>query len=376
MRLNADIAAAVVNNHDSPTAEFTSNPDAPFPEQAMTQAIKAAVSADGGHFLDATALGLALLGDALAGNMILLGYAWQMGLLPLQRDSLEQAIRLNGVAVEANLQAFLWGRRFVDQPDRVAALAGLGPKTVAVMAAQSLDEVVNYRYGELVAYQNQTYAERYLALVNEVRRAETNLLDRQGDASSKRNSDDVELALTDKVARYYFKLLAYKDEYEVARFYTNGEFQQALAKQFDGKLRLRFHLAPPLLARRDPDSGHLIKREFGGWMLPVFKVLAKFKFLRGTAVDPFGYSVERKMERQLIADYEQQIAHLLGNLTPEKLPLAVELAGLPHFIRGYGHVKEANVKTVQRRAFDVMKKFNSEQLQVVNVHQPHVVREH
>ncbi len=384
-RLNADVAAAVVNNHDAPTAEFTSNPDAPFPEQAMTQAIEAAVSAGGGHFLDATALGLALLGDALAGNMILLGYAWQKGLLPLQRDSLEQAIRLNGVAVEANLQAFLWGRRFADHPDRVRALAGLGPKPLDIMAAQSLDEVVNYRYGELVAYQNQAYAERYLALVNKVRQAETSLLADQGDASSTQGGSSgadspinsgTDLALTDKVARYYFKLLAYKDEYEVARFYTNGEFQRALAKQFDGKLRLRFHLAPPLLAKRDADSGQLIKREFGGWMLPVFGALAKFKFLRGTAADPFGYSAERKMERQLIADYEQQIEHLLANLTAEKLPLAVELAGLPHFIRGYGHVKEANVKIVQRRMFDVMKKFNGEQLRVVNVHQPDVVHEH
>lgn len=365
LRLNPLTAAAVVNNHDSPTADFTHNPDSPFPEQAMEQAINAAVSDNNGHFLDATALGLALLGDAMASNMILLGYAWQKGLLPLQRDSLEQSIRLNGVAVDANLQAFLWGRRFAEHADKVIELTGLGPKTTDVLAAQSLNEIINYRYSELVAYQNTAYAERYLALVNKVREAETALLN-QG----KNNPEALEL--TEKVARYYFKLLAYKDEYEVARFYTNGEFQQALDAQFEGKLRLRFHLAPPLLAKRDPDSGHLIKREFGSWMLPVFKVLAKFKFLRGTAFDPFGRTAERKMERQLIADYEEQIAHLLAGLNKDKLALAVELAGLPHFIRGYGHVKEANVKTVQRSAANVMKNFDGEQLNVVNIQQPEV----
>lgn len=377
-RLNSTSAAAVVNNHDSPTADFTHNPDSPFPEQAMEQAIKLAVGEGGGHFLDATALGLALLGDALAGNMILLGYAWQKGLLPLQRDSLEQSIRLNGVAIDANLQAFLWGRRFAEYPEQVATLTGLGQKPIEVMAAQSLDEIIDYRYGELVAYQNKTYAERYRTLVNKVKQVETDLLASQGSGSEKLAPSDLalsDLSLSEKVARYYFKLLAYKDEYEVARFYTNDEFQQALNEQFEGKLRLRFHLAPPLLAKRDPDSGHLIKREFGGWMLPVFKVLARFKFLRGTAFDPFGRTAERKMERQLIADYEQQINHLLANLTVDKLPLAVELAGLPHFIRGYGHVKETNVNTVQRREFNVMKSFNDEQVPVVNIHQPDVVHE-
>ncbi len=368
-RLNSKCAAAVVNNHDSPTADFTHNPDSPFPEEAMEQAINLAIGEGRGHFFDATALGLALLGDALAGNMILLGYAWQKGLLPLQRDSLEQSIRLNGVAIDANLQAFLWGRRFAEHPEQVATLCGLGAKPVELMAAQSLDEIVDYRYGELVAYQGRAYAERYRSLVNQVKQVETDLLASQSDGSDK-------LAFTENVARYYFKLLAYKDEYEVARFYTNGEFQQSLNEQFEGKLRLRFHLAPPLLAKRDPDSGHLIKREFGSWMLPVFKVLAKFKFLRGTSFDPFGRTAERKMERQLITDYEQKINHLLANLTNEKLPLAIEYAGLPHFIRGYGHVKETNVKTVQRRAFNVMKNFNDEQVPVVNIHQPDVVEEH
>ena len=378
-QLDPEVAVAVVNNHGSPTADFTSNPDAPFPEQAMEDAIDAATASDGSYFLDATALGMALLGNALAGNMILLGYVWQKGLLPLQWSALEQAISLNGVAVEANLQAFLWGRRYAEHPDRVLKLAALEPKQPE--AEKSLDELVEYRYQQLVGYQNKAYAERYLAMVNRVRQAEISLpkgnpgANEDGNPSGAPYTRD-ELVLTENVARYYFKLLAYKDEYEVARLFTSGEFQQALAEQFEGKLRLRFHLAPPLLARRDPDTGQLIKREFGSWMMSVFKLTAKLKFLRGTAFDIFGRTAERKIERQLIADYEQQINHLLASLTTDKLALAIEIAALPHFIRGFGHVKDANVKTVQRRVYSLMKKFDDEQVAAVNIHQPEIVHEH
>lgn len=216
-----------------------------------------------------------------------------------------------------------------------------------------------------MAYQNKAYAERYLALVNRVRQAETDL---RAEASQT-------MALTEAVARNYFKLLAYKDEYEVARLYTDGQFQKALSQQFDGDLRVRLHLAPPLLARRDPDTGHLLKREYGAWMLKAFAVLAKFKFLRGRAIDPFGRTAERRMERQLIADYEQQIGKILEKLDVQHLELATELAALPHFIRGYGHVKEANVRTVRRRATRLLARFGGAQVAVVNVHDPEMHEE-
>ena len=365
-RLDKGKAFAVVNNHDSPTADFTHNPDAPFPEQAMMQAIEATVGASRSHFIDATALGLALIGDALAGNMILLGYACQKGFLPVARDALEQAIRLNAVAVDTNLQAFLWGRRYAEIPEKVLELAGGQQSQPPVMDSaakgvdETLDRLIDHRYRELVAYQNEAYAKRYLALVNRARRVETDL---GGEAAGT-------LALTEAIARNYFKLLAYKDEYEVARLYTDGEFQQALARQFDGKLQLRLHLAPPLLARRDPDTGHLLKREYGAWVLRAFALLAKFKFLRGRFLDPFGHTAERRLERQLISDYEQQLEQILERLDSRRLELAREIAALPHFIRGFGHVKEANVRTVRRRAAKLIEQFDGARVSLVDIHEP------
>ncbi|HBD10891.1 MAG TPA: indolepyruvate ferredoxin oxidoreductase family protein [Porticoccaceae bacterium] len=356
-RLKPASCAAVINNHASPTADFTRDPDAPFPEHAMEQAINRRVGTRS-HFMDASALGVALMGDALASNMLLLGCAWQRGYLPLQREALEQAIRLNGVAVESNLQAFDWGRRYAADPQRVLELAGLhaAPKS---RETESLDEIVALREQELVAYQDAAYAARYRRLVEQVKQAEI--------AS---DAGDKALPLTEAVARNYFKLLAYKDEYEVARLFTDGTFQRNLAEQFDGDLRLRFHLAPPLLAKRDPDSGQLIKREFGPWILPLFKLLARFKFLRGRVLDPFGKSQERKMERALIVEYEDRIEHLLSTLNSEKIELAVEIAGLPAFIRGFGHVKAANLTAVQRRAEQLLARYENRVLPVVNVHEP------
>ena len=323
----------------------------------MEQAINRRVGTRS-HFMDASALGVALMGDALASNMLLLGCAWQRGYLPLQREALEQAIRLNGVAVESNLQAFDWGRRYAADPQRVLELAGLhaAPKS---RETESLDEIVALREQELVAYQDAAYAARYRRLVEQVKQAEI--------AS---DAGDKALPLTEAVARNYFKLLAYKDEYEAARLFTEGTFQRNLAEQFDGDLRLRFHLAPPLLAKRDPDSGQLIKREFGPWILPLFKLLARFKFLRGRVLDPFGKSQERKMERALIVEYEDRIEHLLSTLNSEKIELAVEIAGLPAFIRGFGHVKAANLTAVQRRAEQLLARYENRVLPVVNVHEP------
>ncbi|MGK2913057.1 MAG: indolepyruvate ferredoxin oxidoreductase family protein, partial [Porticoccaceae bacterium] len=355
-RMSASQAHAVVNSHDSPTADFTHNPDAPFPGPAMTAAINAAVGTERAWFFDATTLGTALLGDAIASNFFLLGYAWQRGLVPVGEVALTAAIRLNAVQVDFNLKAFLWGRRYAEYPDLVRERAGLAEPGSLEAPAESLgdaldnrlDNLITDRRRRLVDYQNARYAERYGLLVERVRSAEAAL-------PGVKNS-----ALTEAVARNYFKLLAYKDEYEVARLYTDGRFQRELARQFDGDYRLHFHLAPPLLSKRDPRTGHLIKREFGPWIFSVFKVLAKLKFLRGTVFDIAGRTAERRMERRLIGDYEKQIDQVLDQLTPANHPLAVELAGLPHFIRGFGHVKEANVATVGRRAQSLLNRLRDE----------------
>ncbi len=347
-------ASAVVNNHDSPTAEFTHNPDAPFPEQAMEAAIQGVVGTDRAHFMDATGLGTALLGDAIAANLFLLGFAWQKGLVPIGRRALEEAIRLNGVAVELNLKAFLWGRRYAEHQQQVTQYAGITP-TPAASRPETLAEVISDRRTRLVSYQNENYARRYAALVARVDAAERQLAAGQNKT----------LALA--VAKNYFKLLAYKDEYEVARLYTNGEFTRQLAAQFDGNYKLSFHLAPPLLSRRDPVTGHLRKREFGPWIFGAFRLLAKLKFLRGTAWDVMGRSAERKMERQLIVDYEVKIDEVLATLNAENYAVAVEIAALPEFIRGYGHVKDNNVAVVARRGEELNRKYVGDQTQVVKI---------
>ncbi|MGD9983470.1 MAG: indolepyruvate ferredoxin oxidoreductase family protein [Porticoccaceae bacterium] len=344
-------AVAVVNSHESPTADFTHDPDAAFPGSEMEAVLRGATTAC--HFVDASALAAALMGDAIAANFFLLGYAWQRGLVPLGATALTDAIRLNAVAVETNLKAFLWGRRYAADPARVRRSAGI-EEIDYEPPRQTLDELIAERERMLTDYQNAGYGARYRALVVRVRDAEARLGTR-------------DFPLTTAVARGYHKLLAYKDEYEVARFYTDGEFEAELERQFEGDYRLSFHLAPPLLARRDPDTGRLQKREFGAWMLSAFRLLAKFRFLRGTPFDPFGYTAERRMERQVIADYEARIAELIADLDADNHALAVEIAGLPEFIRGFGHVKEANLATVRRREVELVRRFHARDRAVVQI---------
>jgi indolepyruvate ferredoxin oxidoreductase len=268
-----------------------------------------------------------LLGDSIAANLFMLGFAFQEGLVPLSEAALTRAIELNGVAANANKAAFLWGRRAavdLQQVERLAAPA----RPVVVELPESLDTVVRTRMEFLTSYQNSAYARRYEALVTKVRRAEAAL--------------GTGHALSLAVAKSLFKLMAYKDEYEVARLYTDGHFAARLEATFDGDFTVKFHLAPPLFSKRDA-QGHLVKAQYGSWMWHAFRVLARLKFLRGTALDPFGKTEERRMERQLIAEYAASIDSLLPHLREDNLKQAIELAGLPMQIRGFGHVKLASV---------------------------------
>jgi indolepyruvate ferredoxin oxidoreductase len=337
-KLNRDHSHAVINSHLSPTADFTRDADAVFPVDDMEQAIAGEIESGHSHFVRATTLATRLLGDAIYANFFLLGVAYQRGLIPLGADAINAAVELNGVAIEQNRQAFLWGRRYAVDAAAVLQEAGLVREHESAPPT-SLDEVIAYRNACLVDYQDQAYAERYLRLVERVRKFEQEL----------QQPANTELPLSAAVARSYFGLLAYKDEYEIARLFSNGDFEQTLAAQFEGEYRLHFHLAPPLLAKRDPHSGKLIKREFGGWMLPLFRVLARFKNLRGSALDIFGYTAERKMERTLITDYERDIEQLLDETRPDNFDTAIEIAGLPQQIRGFGHVKQASIKAVATR---------------------------
>jgi indolepyruvate ferredoxin oxidoreductase len=341
-KLEPGVSKAIVNTQETITGEFTRHPDLAFPSNTLKLSIEAAAGADACDFFEASKLATALMGDSIATNLFMLGYAYQRGLIPIGHEALERAIELNGTAVPMNLGAFRWGRRAA--ADRAAVEALVAPpadNVVPLRRASTVDDVIASRVKHLTAYQNEGLAERYCALVERVRAVEQRMMP----------GEDV---LTRAVARYYAKLLAYKDEYEVARLFTEVAFAQQLNAQFDGDYTLKFHLAPPLLASRDPKTGHLQKREFGPWLLPAFRFLAKLKGLRGTAFDPFGYTAERKQERALIREYEGLIDELLGGLAPENHSLAVKLASIPDDIRGYGHVKDAHLAKARRKQEDLL----------------------
>ena len=359
-KLNRETSHAVVNNHLSPTAEFTRNADAVFPLHDMQQSILDELEPERGHFVDATKLATALLGDAIFTNFFLLGVAYQQGLVPLGAAAIEQAIELNGVAVEQNRQALLWGRRYAFDPAAVRRAAGLDRERQAVDGETGLDDLLARFAESLTAYQDQALAARFLAAVERVRAAEE---------TWRQQSTDGELPLTEAVARSYHKLLAYKDEFEVARLYSNGDFERELEARFEGDYRLRFHLAPPLLARRDPHTGRPRKREFGGWVMPLFRLLAKLKKLRGSTFDPFGYSAERRAERALIVDYERDLERLLASLGPDNLDAAMAIARLPQKIRGFGPVKLASIESAAQQRQRLWRQFEGEP-EAVGVYSP------
>jgi indolepyruvate ferredoxin oxidoreductase len=326
-----DGTRAVINSHAAPTAAFLFKPDIDFETARMLQAIKAAAgSADA---VDATALAAALMGDAIAANLFLLGYAFQKGFVPLSLAAIARAIDLNGVAVEANQRSFAWGRLAAADLTQVEKLAHKSDDDEAV-EPQNLDALVEHRAAFLKDYQDAAYAQRYRATVATIRSAEEKRV--RGFSG-----------LGEAVARNLFTLMAYKDEYEVARLYSDGTFLKKLHRQFDGDVTLEYHLAPPLLAQRDPITGEPKKRAFGPWMEKMFKLLARLRPLRGTALDIFGYTQERRMERRLIAEYEAVLGELAAALAPDNHALAVEIAALPAKIRGFGHVKAKNVENAK-----------------------------
>ncbi|HEX4570576.1 MAG TPA: indolepyruvate ferredoxin oxidoreductase family protein [Dongiaceae bacterium] len=329
---------AVINTEEAVTGDFTRNPDLEFPLATLKTMIADATGPGATDFVDATRLATALLGDSIATNPFMLGFAYQKGLIPVSGAAIERAIELNGVAAEANKRAFLFGRRAAHDPAAIDRLAAeMSPDSQPTPIARSLDEIFAKRVEFLTGYQDAAYAERYRLLVERVRQVEA-------------EKTTGLTGLAEAVARYYFKLLAYKDEYEVARLYTDPRFREALARHFEGDYRLEFHMAPPLLNPRDPDSGRPIKKRYGPWMMKVFGLLARMKFLRGSAFDLFGRTAERRLERQLIADYEALIAEILERLDHDRHRLAVALASLPEQIRGYGHIKQTHLdKTLKRQ---------------------------
>ena len=391
-KVRGERSQVVLNTYEAMPGTFTTRPDMQFPAADIIAGVKVALGGRDPILLDATQLATALLGDALATNLFILGFAWQQGLVPLSLEALMRAIELNGAAIDMNRRAFAWGRLTAIDPQAVQQAAGLvrnapteaertpgalqelppgewegneagapsaprnpgnepevrglpssdaqpGDVTFATLddarLSRSLDELIARRSAFLIDYQNAAYATRYRQLVDTVRKAEQHVAPGS-------------TALTEAVARYFFKLMAYKDEYEVARLHTSGDFLKRVQQQFDGNYKVRFHLAPPLLAKRD-ENGQLQKKEYGPWVLKAFGLLAKLKFLRGGRFDVFGYTEERRGERQLIADYEQTLQELLAALDVARLSLAVDIASIPEHIRGYGHVKERHLHEAKAR---------------------------
>jgi indolepyruvate ferredoxin oxidoreductase len=334
---------AAINSTGATTAAFVKNPNWQFPGEGSRGAILQACGAQNVDFVDAGQIATALMGDSIATNMFMLGYAFQKGHVPLTEASILKAIELNGVSVGFNQSAFTWGRTAAHDLASVTKLT-TPAKVIEFKRTQSLDEVINRRIELLTAYQDANYAARYTALVDRVRAEEANL----GKGTR----------LTEAVARYFYKLMAYKDEYEVARLHTDPAFKEKIAGMFEGDIKIKYHLAPPLLARHDK-QGHLVKQEFGPWMQKAFGVLAKFKGLRGTAFDPFGYTAERKVERALIGEYRQTVEALLPKLNADNLAQAVAIASIPEDIRGYGHVKERHLKAAKEKEAALLAAYHS-----------------
>ncbi|MFN7183065.1 MAG: indolepyruvate ferredoxin oxidoreductase family protein [Thermomonas haemolytica] len=399
-KIRPERSTVVMNTYEAMPGTFTTRPDMQFPAADIVQAVRTALGGQEPVLVDATQLATALMGDAIAANLFMLGHAWQQGLVPVSLDALMRAIELNGAAVDMNKTAFAWGRLAVVDLDAVVEAAGIvrnvptaaeatphmlpllgatandaGESGLTPFAAdlrdgdalrhvpashggdvaflplddarlsRSLDEVIARRVAFLTDYQSAGYARRYADFVAQVRAVE---------AAKAPGST----ALSEAVARYFFKLMAYKDEYEVARLYTSGEFKRRLEQQFEGDYTLHFHLAPPLLARKNA-QGQLQKREYGPWVFTAFRVLAKLRVLRGTPLDVFGYTAERRGERALIDAYQRTVAGLLEKLDAGNIGLAAQIASIPEHIRGYGHVKDAHLHKAMARRAELLKEWDS-----------------
>ncbi len=338
---------AVINIHETVTGDFTKQPDFMFPADEIKKLISDATGSENVNFVEAGAIATALMGDSIATNLFMLGFAYQKSLIPISKEAIFKAIELNGVAMDNNKQSFIWGRRGAYDMDSLVKIIGkdkASPKQ-AINIATSLDDIIEKRMIELEKYQNIALANKYKNMVNKVAAIEKNIT----------NDSDY---LTKAVARYYYKILAYKDEYEVARLYSSPEFKQNIAEQFEGDYKIHFHLAAPFIARRNLENGRLIKGEFGPYMMRAFGILKYLKFLRGTVFDVFSYTDERSMERQLIKDYEKNIKILLAGLNKDNLATAIEIATLPEHIRGFGHVKEKHIADTHFNEVKLLNKFN------------------
>jgi indolepyruvate ferredoxin oxidoreductase len=340
----------VANEHEIPTAEFTRERDASIQKDGLLDKLAFAVGDGNLARLDAQDIAGRFLGEPIASNILLLGHAWQQGLVPVGVSALMRAIELNGVAVDMNKRAFMLGRLAAADGAALGRMAA-GPQVVRFTPPKSLADTVAFRVDWLTRYQNAAYARTYAQAVAAVEAREVEI---EGSGSRKQ--------LSRAVARNLFKVMAYKDEYEVARLHADPAFRAQVAAQFDGDYQLAFHLAPPLLARRKPGSDVPAKIMLGAWMMPVFGVLARLKGLRGTPFDPFGYTRERKAERRLRERYLAFVHELAGRLRADNKAAALQLAQMPDAVRGYGHIKQAAMEAFDRQWAELLPRYRNAQV--------------
>ncbi|WP_246160650.1 indolepyruvate ferredoxin oxidoreductase family protein [Aureimonas fodinaquatilis] len=340
--LAVDRTRAVVNTHLTPVAQFVRDPDFDFRRTLVGNAIRKSVSKDS-HFINFTEMAEVVAGDAIATNIMMLGYAWQQGLVPLSLDSIVKAIRINGVAINANLDAFGWGRLAAAEPQKLAEMVAGTRVPQENLATMSTERLIESRIQFLTSYQNVALANRYQAMVEKAAKVDEAI--------------DAHGRLLRAVAQNYAKVLSYKDEYEVARLYTDGRFAKLIAQEFTGVRRLNFHLAPPMLTGTD-SNGRPKKRTFGPWIMPVFRMLAKAKGLRGTRLDIFGYTHERRGERAAITRFEGDCARVFDAIHSGNKEIAVELLNLPDQVRGFGPVKETKLADALKRRDELLRLFS------------------
>jgi len=340
--LNTSRTHAVVNTTSAPVADFVLNRDLDFSNDSVASAIKKQVqSAD--HFHVFSKIAEELTGDSISTNMLMLGYAWQQGLLPISLDALQQAITLNGVAVESNIKALTWGRQLAAQPEEINKLMSANESPL-LEKPQSINELIEHRAEHLRAYQGNKLAKKFKQKVDAMQRC----IDERG----------IDTDLLKTFVHSYARILSYKDEYEVSRLYSMPSFKQQLADQFDGDYALQFNLAPPMLGGVAP-NGRPKKRAMGPWVLKLFGLLKRGKVLRGTPFDPFGYTKERRLERDWIKRYEQDVQRIQAELNQSNADIAEQLLAIPDDIRGFGPVKLEAMQAAEERRTNLWRDFDA-----------------
>jgi indolepyruvate ferredoxin oxidoreductase len=322
------------------TGEFARDKNFFLPFDKMKENLINILGKNNIDFIPSNTIANKILGDSILSNMFIVGNAYQSGLIPVKANSIEQAIKLNGVSIEENINAFRLGRYSKNNKKEILDLIYEKEKI-----KNDFDEKFIDRYNFLIEYQNKKYADKYKELVDYVKKCEEKI------------SVDIK-NFSNAVAINYFKLMSYKDEYEIARLYSDNEFINKINETFEGNFKINYHLSPPIFSTKDKVTGYPLKINFGSWIMILFKFISMFKFLRGTYLDPFGYFKERKIERLLINSYKERILEICSKLTIENYALAVEIASTPDQIRGFGYIKEKNIEIAKRCEDKLMSAFN------------------